>query len=75
VQAPPTHVWFEQAVAPPKVPFDWQVWTLLPVQVTWPGAQTPVHVPPTQVWLLQVVPAVHAPAALQVCVWLPEQLV
>ena len=22
VHAPPTHVWFEQAVAPPNVPFD-----------------------------------------------------
>jgi hypothetical protein len=34
VHAPPTQVWFEHAVAPPKVPFDWHVWTLLPVQVT-----------------------------------------
>jgi hypothetical protein len=34
VHDPPTQVWFEHAVAPPKVPFDWQVWTLLPAQVT-----------------------------------------
>jgi hypothetical protein len=33
VHAPPTHVWFVQAVAPPNWPFDWQVSALLPEQV------------------------------------------
>jgi hypothetical protein len=64
-----------QAVVPPKVPSDWQVCTLLPLHVVWPGAHTPVQAPLTHVELLHVVPAVHAPAALQVWVWLPEQLV
>jgi hypothetical protein len=34
VHTPATHVWLEQAVEPPKVPFVWHVWTLLPEQVT-----------------------------------------
>ena len=34
VQTPPTHVWFEHAVAPPYVPFDWHVCTLLPAHVS-----------------------------------------
>jgi hypothetical protein len=33
VQAPATHVWLTQAVAPPNVPFDWQVSLLLPEHV------------------------------------------
>jgi hypothetical protein len=33
VHAPLTHVWLLQAVAPPKVPFDWQVTVLLPEHV------------------------------------------
>jgi hypothetical protein len=45
VQAPATHVWALQAVPAPKVPFDWQVATLLPEQVVWPGAHTPVQTP------------------------------
>jgi hypothetical protein len=64
-----------QALSLPKVPFAVQVSTLIPLQVVWPGAHTPVQAPLTHVELLHVVPAVHAPAPLQVWVWLPEQLV
>jgi hypothetical protein len=48
------------AVAEPHEPFDWQLSTLAPEQVVWPGAHTPLQAPETHVWF------VHAEALLQV---------
>jgi hypothetical protein len=55
-----------QALSLPKVPFTVQVSTLIPLQVVWPGAHTPVHAPLTHVELLHAVPAVQVPDALHV---------
>jgi hypothetical protein len=77
VQTPLTHVLLLHAVPTVQVPEALHVsgW-LLPEQLTWPGAHTPLHVPLTHVWLLHAVPATQAPEALHVCGWLePEQLV
>jgi hypothetical protein len=77
VHVPLTHVLLLHAVPTVQLPEALHVsgW-LLPEQLTWPGAHTPVHVPLTHVELLHAVPTVHVPVPLHVCGWFePEQLV
>jgi hypothetical protein len=75
VHAPATQVWPLQAVPAPKVPFAWQVATLLPEHVVWPGAHTPVHAPFRHVWLLHAVAVLQVPLEVHVSTPLPEQVV
>jgi hypothetical protein len=63
------------ADADPNVPLAWQLSMLLPEQVVWPGAQTPVQAPVTHVWFEHAVAELHAPLAWQVSTPLPEQVV
>jgi hypothetical protein len=76
VQAPPTQVWFEQAVPEVQVPDVLHVcgW-LLPEQLTSPGPHVPEHAPPRQVWWLHATAVPHVPFDAHVCTPLPEHCV
>jgi hypothetical protein len=64
-----------QDVAPPYVPSDWHVTTLLPEHDVWPGEHTPVHAPPTHVSLVQADAALQVPFEAHVSTPLPEHVV
>lgn len=59
-----------QVVPFTQLPVPPHVCVVLPLQLVWPGPQTPVHDPLTQVWFEQVVPLTQAPP-LHDCVVLP----
>ena len=57
------------------VPVLLHVRGVLPLQLVWPGAQTPVHAPATHVWFVHDTGPPHVPLAVHVSTPLPEHCV